>query len=217
VEVKPVNKGQGFVKPEDEEKLFEEIAIERICGDTRLQMQAFLVGFRELLRKRLDVFKGYTQSELEKLIGGVSVIDLDECSKISTDETDGDSEPDTHLEWFHRIVRSWTVERQRTLFQYVTGRKRIPATDLIKVVKAPDGKIRRVTVLGNSERLVPDKIDDTPEHILFIPPFESYEVLEDVLVSVIHDCSWQEITLVSDFDELSIAKDSDKVADDQLT
>ena len=39
-------------------------------------MHAFLVGFRELLRKRHDVFKGYTQSELEKLIGGVSVIDL---------------------------------------------------------------------------------------------------------------------------------------------
>jgi len=150
----------------------------------------------------------------------------DECSKIATDEVDGDSEPeDTHLEWFYRIVRSWTIERQRTLFQYVTGRKRVPATDLIKVVKAPDGEIRRVTVLGNSERLVPDKIDDTPEHVLFIPPFESYEALEDVLVSVIHDCSWvspiftlpngpesylrnqQDTTLISDFDELSIAKD----------
>lgn len=114
----------------------------------------------------------------------------DESSKYATDEVDGDSEPDTHLAWFYRIVRSWTLERQRTLFQYVTGRKRVPATDLIKVVKAPDGEIRRVTVLGNSERLVPDKIDDTPEHILFIPPFESYEALEDVLVSVIHDCSW---------------------------
>ena len=113
------------------------------------------------------------------------------------------------------------------MFQYVTGRKRVPATDLIKVVKAPDGEIRRVTVLGNSERLVPDKIDDTPEHVLFIPPFESYEALEDVLVSVIHDCSWvsplflpsrmdaessyprnqQDTTLISDFDELSIAQD----------
>jgi hypothetical protein len=174
-------------------------------------MHAFLLGFRELLRKRHEMFKGYTQSELEKLIGGVSVIDLyvqiplspvsshnlflfffrDECSKTATtDEVDGNTEPDTHLEWFYRIVRSWTLERQRTLFQYVTGRKRVPATDLIRVVKAPDGEIRRVTVLGNSERLVPDKIDDTPEHILFIPPFESYEALEDVLVSVIHDCSW---------------------------
>ena len=39
-------------------------------------MQAFLIGFRELLRKRHEMFKGYTRSELEKLIGGVSVIDL---------------------------------------------------------------------------------------------------------------------------------------------
>ena len=73
----------------------------------------------------------------------------------------------------------------------------MPATDLIKVVKAPDGEIRRVTVLGNSERLVPDKIDDIPEHILFVPPFESYEALEDVLVSVIHDCSWVSLIFFS--------------------
>ncbi|KIM45286.1 hypothetical protein M413DRAFT_441968 [Hebeloma cylindrosporum] len=210
--VKPdpsTKKRQGFVNLQDEEILFEEIAIERISGDARPQMHAFLVGFRELLRKRHEMFNGYTQSELEKLIGGVSVIDLDECSKsTTTDEADADEnpQPDIHLEWFYRIVRSWTVERQRTLFQYLTGRKRVPATDLIKVVKALDGEIRRVTVLGNSERLVPDKIDDTPEHILFIPPFESYEALEDVLVSVIHDCSWQDTTLISDFDELSIAQ-----------
>lgn len=77
MEVKPVDKGQqGFVNLEDQEKLFEEIAIEQICRDARPQMQAFLVGFRELLRKRHDTFQGYTQSELEKLIGGVSVIDL---------------------------------------------------------------------------------------------------------------------------------------------
>ena len=73
MEAQPADKGQGF---EEEERLFEEISIEQVCGEARLQMQAFLVGFRELLRKRHDMFQGYTQSELEKLIGGVSVIDL---------------------------------------------------------------------------------------------------------------------------------------------
>ena len=76
IEVKPDDKGQGFVKAQDEEMLFEELAIERISGGARPQMHAFLLGFRELLRKRHEIFKGYTQSELEKLIGGVSVIDL---------------------------------------------------------------------------------------------------------------------------------------------
>lgn len=72
----------------------------------------------------------------------------------------------------------------------MTGLKRVPATDQIKVIKAPDGEIQRVTVLGNVERTVPERYDDTPEHVLFIPPFDSYEAMENNLLAVIHDCNW---------------------------
>lgn len=57
-------------------------------------------------------------------------------------------------------------------------------------MKAPDGDIQRVTILGNTERSVPRKYDDAPEHILFIPPFDSYEEMENCLISSIVDCSW---------------------------
>lgn len=66
----------------------------------------------------------------------------------------------------------------------------MPVTDQIKVMKAPDGDIRRVTILGNTERAVPRKYDDAPEHILFVPPFDSYEEMEGCLISAIVDCSW---------------------------
>jgi len=117
----------------------------------------------------------------------------DQCCAYTADD-DGDesnsNKLDVHLQWFRKIVRSWTLPRQQLLFHYVTGLKRVPATDQIKVMKAPDGDIRRVTILGNVERTVPIKYDDTPEHILFIPPFDTYEIMEDSLISVIHDCSW---------------------------
>lgn len=68
---------------------------------------------------------------------------------------------------------------------YVTGLKRVPATDQFKISKASDGHIRRLTVLGNKERAVPDNTADTPEHVLFVPAFEGYQAMEDGLISVI--------------------------------
>ena len=104
------------------------------------------------------------------------------CSK-STEQ-----EPDKHLEWFYKIVQSWSIERQRALLQYVTGLKRVPATDQFKVMKASDGHIRRLSVLGNKERAVPDNDADTTEHMLFIPAFEEYQTMEEELISVISKC-----------------------------
>ena len=74
------------------------------------------------------------------------------------------------------------------MLYYVTGLKRVPATDQFKVMKASDGHIRRLSVLGNKERAVPDNNADTPEHMLFIPAFEEYQAMEEELISVIYNC-----------------------------
>ena len=71
---------------------------------------------------------------------------------------------------------------------YITGLKRVPATDQFKVMKASDGHIRRLSVLGNKERAVPDNSADTPEHMLFVPAFEEYQAMEEELISVIYNC-----------------------------
>jgi hypothetical protein len=84
------------------------------------------------------------------------------------------------------------------LLHYVTGLKRVPATDQFKVLKASDGHIRRLSVLGNKERAVPDNSADTPEHMLFIPAFEEYQTMEEELISVIHNCDeWVRSFLVT--------------------
>jgi HECT-domain (ubiquitin-transferase) len=117
-------------------------------------------------------------------------------SELCSNSTD--QEPDKHLEWFYRIVQSWSIERQRALLHYVTGLKRVPATDQFKVMKAADGHIRRLSVLGNKERAVPDNNADTPEHMLFIPAFEEYQAMEEELISVIYNCDeWVRFFLVT--------------------
>ena len=112
--------------------------------------------------------------------------DLSCFSELCSNNTE--QEPDKHLEWFYKIVQSWSIERQRALLHYVTGLKRVPATDQFKVLKASDGHIRRLSVLGNQERAVPDNSADTPEHMLFIPAFKEYQAMEEKLISVIYNC-----------------------------
>ena len=77
VEVKLLEHGPGddFVHREDEDEFFEALAIHRCSNGAGPQMRALVDGFFELLRKR-DIFLGYTSSEIEKLIGGISVFDM---------------------------------------------------------------------------------------------------------------------------------------------
>jgi hypothetical protein len=64
-------------------------------------------------------------------------------------------------------------------------------------MKASDGHIRRLSVLGNKERAVPDNSADTPEHMLLIPAFEEYQAMEEELISVIYNCDeWVRSLLV---------------------
>ena len=103
------------------------------------------------------------------------------------DQKPGEEESDKHIDWFWKVVDSWPVERREALLQYVTGLNRVPAFDKFKVLKASDGNFRRVTVLGNNKRTVPDKDEDTPEHILFIPEFDTREALGENLLHVIYN------------------------------
>ena len=77
VEVKPLANmsGDDFAHKEDEDEFYEALAIHRCSNGAGPQMRALVDGFLELLRRR-DLFVGYTLSEIEKLIGGISEIDV---------------------------------------------------------------------------------------------------------------------------------------------
>lgn len=65
-----------FVNVEEEEELIDNIVVKKHVGPKAApQLHSFLDGFRDLVHRR-DVFFGYSQSEVEKLIGGVSLLDV---------------------------------------------------------------------------------------------------------------------------------------------
>ncbi|KAH9485550.1 hypothetical protein JR316_0002460 [Psilocybe cubensis] len=162
-----------------------------------------LLGFCNVVDRQM--FEGYSLIELERLFGRVTTLQKEYCATYTMfDEkiekrTDKDSmavngssissKSDIHLDWFWKIAGSWAPEEQRALFTYVTGSVRIPASDLIKVMKTPDGNIQRVTIPGKKVKreALPLRDIDVPQHILFIPPFENYEAMERALRSVVFD------------------------------
>ncbi|KAF8160735.1 hypothetical protein B0H34DRAFT_672868 [Crassisporium funariophilum] len=196
----------NFLNYEDKAEFMQAITAHRSAGGAGAQLRAFMTGFWELPVKK-DSFLAYDQWEVEKFVGGVSEIDIDRSSKL-TDEESSEQGQTEQLKWFWDIVRSWTLDRQRLLLQYITGLRRVPATDQFKVLIASDGHIRRLTALGNKERKVPDNRDDSPEHILFVPAFEDCRTMEDQLISVITECDvdWDDAALISPFEDLSMAQ-----------
>jgi hypothetical protein len=185
---------------EDRNEFVEAVAAHQHSGGYSLELRSFMDGFWELIRRK-DIFYAYTQSEVQKFVGGVSeverfvIIYIFNFFRFGSDSlvlksyfcrTD-DDEAGKHIEWFWKINQSWPVEHRRALLRYITGLKRVPATDKFKVLKASDASFRRLTVLGNKERTVPEKDEDTPEHVLFIPEYDMYEALEENLLHVIYN------------------------------
>ncbi|KAF9529254.1 hypothetical protein CPB83DRAFT_812581 [Crepidotus variabilis] len=201
--VKLDDTGYTFMDTSDQNEFVEAVTVHRAAAGQEFQLRAFMDGFWELIRKR-DTFWAYSKAEVKKFVGGYSEVDIREFRNNTSSEEK--EEPDMNIEWFWRVVRDWPVEHRKSLLQYVTGLKRIPATDKFKVLKASDGSFRRLTILGNKERTVPERDEDTPEHILFVPEFDSFEALEENLLHVIHNTDPTQANLIADFELLTLPK-----------
>ena len=94
-------------------------------------------------------------------------------------------EPDKRIKWFWTILSSWPVELRQGLLRYVTGLKRVPATDKFKVLEFSDGSFSRFTARTVQERSVLRKTEITPIHVLFLPRFDTPAALAENLLRVI--------------------------------
>ena len=91
------------------------------------------------------------------------------------------------------MLRSWPVELRRALLQYVTGLKRVPATDHFKVLAFSDGSFSRFTARAVVQRLGErrtavhnnSKAEITPVHVLFLPPFDTLAALEEDMLRAV--------------------------------
>jgi len=191
-----------FNLQEDEDECVAAISAYRASrhGGWAIQLRYFMDGFWDLIGRK-DTFRAFTQDEAQKFIGGICEFQRDEYQNIGEEELS-----DKHIDWFWKVVNSWPTEHRKALLQYVTGLSRVPAFDKFKVLKASDGNFRRVTVLGNNKRTVPDKDEDTPEHILFVPEFDSREALGENLLHVMYNHDPAESSLIHDFELLTLPR-----------
>ena len=158
-------------------------------------------GFWEIIRNK-GVFRGYTRPEVRRLIGGVSEIDwyvsdlFSETKKSylsfffareQHSERLTGNEEDERIGFFWRVLKSWPLEYREALLRYITGFKRVPATDKFKILRTPRDSdcFSHFSVLGVQERALQREDEATLVHVLLVPNFGTCEELEEKLLHTI--------------------------------
>lgn len=104
---------QEYVKLITEQKLT--IAIKE-------QISSFLSGFHDVIPK--DLIKIFNEQELELLISGMPDIDIDDWKNNT--EYQNYTSSSIQVQWFWRVVRSFSQEERAKLIQFVTGTSKVP-------------------------------------------------------------------------------------------
>jgi E3 ubiquitin-protein ligase HUWE1 len=86
------------------------------------QIDAFLSGFHDIIPKEL--IKIFNEQELELLISGLPDIDVDDWKSNTEYQNYGASS--TVVQWFWRVVRSFSGEERAKLLQFITGTSKVP-------------------------------------------------------------------------------------------
>ena len=95
----------------------------RFINRVRKQMDQFLAGFNELVP--LNLIKIFDEGELELLMCGIGCIDVKDWKNNTVYK--GDYHPNhIVIQWYWRVVLSFSNEMRSRLLQFVTGTSRVP-------------------------------------------------------------------------------------------
>ncbi|RMZ81588.1 hypothetical protein DV737_g2513, partial [Chaetothyriales sp. CBS 132003] len=144
------------------------------------QFNAFITGFNELIPA--DLVNVFDERELELLIGGIADIDVDDWKKHT--DYRGYQEQDEVIQNFWKIIRTWDAEQKSRLLQFATGTSRIPVNGF-KDLQGSDGP-RRFTIEKAGEINALPK-SHTCFNRLDLPPYKSYEVLQQKLSTAVEE------------------------------
>ena len=194
--------GSEFSDAEDGKEFLAALTAYQCAPSRDRQLRALLDGFWSLVKP--DALLSFSEAEVKKLIGGISVFDgcaiVPLCgprrvadsfnSEFFSDTKASSTSPnelDQQIESFWKVVQSWSIENQRALMRYVTGLQDMPATHRLKILKASDDKIGRLTVLpGDGVDALPPYADKS-EHVLFLPSYDSVETMEAQVLKIINN------------------------------
>ncbi|KAM3959450.1 LOW QUALITY PROTEIN: E3 ubiquitin-protein ligase Nedd4 [Aphomia sociella] len=168
--------------PIDEENKDEYIKLViqwRFVSRVQEQMSAFLEGFGALVP--LNLLKIFDENELELLLCGIQHIDVRDWRANTLYKGDYHA---NHIvvQWFWRVVLSFSNEMRSRLLQFVTGTSRVPMNGFKELYGSNGPQLFTVEKWGAA--------DNYPRaHTCFnridLPPYESYQQLREKLVKAI--------------------------------
>ncbi|XP_013162523.1 PREDICTED: E3 ubiquitin-protein ligase Nedd-4-like [Papilio xuthus] len=168
--------------PVDNDNKFEYIKLViqwRFVSRVQEQMCAFLEGFDGLVP--LPLLKIFDENELELLVCGIQHIDVRDWRANTLYKGDYHA---NHLvvQWFWRVVLSFSNEMRSRLLQFVTGTSRVPMNGFKELYGSNGPQLFTIEKWGTP--------DNYPRaHTCFnridLPPYESYQQLREKLIKAI--------------------------------
>ncbi|XP_078049795.1 E3 ubiquitin-protein ligase Nedd4 isoform X4 [Augochlora pura] len=151
----------------------------RFVSRVQEQMNAFLEGFNALIPPTL--VKIFDEHELELLMCGIQHIDVKDWKQNTLYKGDYHA---NHIvvQWFWRVVLSFSNEMRSRLLQFVTGTSRVPMNGFKEIYGSNGPQLFTIEKWGTP--------DNYPRaHTCFnridLPPYESYQQLREKLIKAI--------------------------------
>ncbi|XP_026492356.1 E3 ubiquitin-protein ligase Nedd-4 isoform X2 [Vanessa tameamea] len=151
----------------------------RFVSRVQEQMYAFLEGLGALVP--LPLLKIFDENELELLLCGIQHIDVRDWRANTLYKGDYHA---NHLvvQWFWRVVLSFSNEMRSRLLQFVTGTSRVPMNGFKELYGSNGPQLFTIEKWGSPENY-------PRAHTCFnridLPPYESYQQLREKLVKAI--------------------------------
>ncbi|KAK4884524.1 hypothetical protein RN001_000795 [Aquatica leii] len=143
------------------------------------QMNAFLEGFSDLVQ--LNVIKIFDENELELLMCGIQNVDVKDWKQNTLYKGDYHA---NHIviQWFWRVVLSFSNEMRSRLLQFVTGTSRVPMNGFKELYGSNGPQLFTIEKWGAPENY---PRAHTCFNRLDLPPYDSYQRLREKLIQAI--------------------------------
>ncbi|CAL1281357.1 unnamed protein product [Larinioides sclopetarius] len=151
----------------------------RFVSRVEPQMNAFLEGFGEVVPMHL--IKLFDENELELLMCGIGKIDVKDW-KQNTVYKGSYHANHIVIQWFWRMVMSFSNEMRARLLQFVTGTSRVPMNGFKELYGSNGPQLFTIEKWGTTDNL---PRSHTCFNRLDLPPYDSYQELRDRLIKAI--------------------------------
>lgn len=110
------------VTEDNKNEFIRKICEMRLTNNIREQINAFLVGFYEMVPK--DLIKIFDAKELELLISGLPEVDVQDLKNNT--EYHNYTKDTPVIQWFWQIIEQFNQEERAEFLQFVTGSSKVP-------------------------------------------------------------------------------------------